>query len=58
MTDVTHTDIHAAERPASGYASGGLSAERIIVWIMLLAAFGFWLPYTFVVDSAIWAAMF
>jgi hypothetical protein len=56
MTDVAVT--HAAEPPATGYASGGFSPERIFIWIALIAALGFWLPYTFIVDHAILQAMF
>lgn len=58
MTDATVTDTHPAERPATGYGSGGLTGEKIFIWIALLAAFGFWLPYTFIVDHGIWVAMF
>ena len=35
----------------------GYSGERVVLWLLLIAALGFWLPYTFMVDHGIFTAL-
>jgi hypothetical protein len=47
-----HADLTHVER-TSAYG-----AERVAIWIMMILALAFWLPYTFIVDHGILSALF
>lgn len=43
---------HAHAAPARGY-----SGERLAIWVLMILALAFWLPYTFMVDHGVFTAL-